>query len=143
LGALDVDFGTAARRDVFVQAMPKERNNPSDLTHASKFLDDYPEYEQGLTRILRLDATPVYAIRPSETYARNTAEKLRSVFQGFANGNNVQIASFPGYVHGRAKLISGLEVPVIYPDLRGVFGWKVKDLAAAVSGLHPVPLTPA
>jgi cyanobactin maturation PatA/PatG family protease len=44
----------------------------------------------------------------------------------------IQLASFPGYVHGRARLISGLEVPVLYPDSRGIFGWKVSDLAKSV-----------
>ena len=35
-------------------------------------------------------------------------------------------------MQGRARLISGLEVPVIYcRNSRGLYGWKVKDLAEA------------
>ena len=138
-GSLDVDFGTEARRDVFVQAMHQQmspRANPADPEQLAEFLDKSPEYEQGLTWIIRLDAAPVYAVRPVGTYAQSTAEKLRTLFRAFANTKKgeeeIQLASFPGYVHGRARLISGLEVPVIYPDSRGIFGWKVNDLAKSV-----------
>jgi cyanobactin maturation PatA/PatG family protease len=139
LGALDVDFGTEARRDVFVRdmgmLMKVEHPSPYDFDLIGRFLEANPEYEQGLTWILRLDATPVYAIRPFGTYAQTAATKLRMLFRAFTNHKKgeeeVQLASFPGYVQGRARLISGLEVPVIYPDSRGLYGWKVKDLAEA------------
>jgi cyanobactin maturation PatA/PatG family protease len=142
-GSLDVDFGTEARRDVFVQAMDQFKvggkgTSPADLAQLSDFLDANPEFEQGLTWVLRLDAAPVYAIRPGGTYAEKTAEKLRRIFKAFVNRTTgeaeIQLASFPGYVYGKTRLISGLEIPVLHPDSRGIYGWKVKDLAKEAGG---------
>ena len=87
LGALDVDFGTEARRDVFVRdmgmLMKVEHPSPYDFDLIGRFVEANPEYEQGLTWILPLDATPVYAIRPFGTYAQTAAtKKIADAFPG-------------------------------------------------------------
>ena len=130
LGTLDIDFGTEARRDAFLNAMP-EGTSPFIPAQLADFLDANPVFEQGLTWVLRLDASPIYAIQPLGTYARDTADKLREIYRVFASDNPVEIVAVPGFMKGSVRLMSGATVPVIYPDMRGLYAWDVPALAQA------------
>jgi cyanobactin maturation PatA/PatG family protease len=131
LGTLDVDFGTEARRDAFIQAMD-EGASPHNPEQLAAFLAVNPIYEQGLTWVLRLDASPIYAIKPVGTYARETAERLREIYRRQFD-QNIEIISVPGYMAGQARLLSGIAVPVIYPDARGLYAWDVPTLAQSLA----------
>ena len=137
LGTLDVDFGTEARRDAFLQAMP-DNASPNDPAQLAAFLAANPVYEQGLTWVLRLDSSPIYAIRPVGTYARETAQRLREIYAAQTDQQNIDIVSVPGFMAGQVRLLSGLVVPALYPDLRGIYAWDVATLTESLDAQRQI-----
>ncbi len=117
LGELGYDFGSEARRDSFTQAMPADME-------LLDYLEQNPFEAQALIWTLNLDTTPIYAIAPSGPYANVTYERLRS----FLRDENIERVSIPGYVAGSVKLLSGETVPIIIPEVRGIYGWSVTAL---------------
>ena len=117
LGELGTDFGTQARQDSFTQAMPTGMN-------LLDYLEQNPFEAQSLIWTLNLDATPIYAIMPMGAYANVTYERLQS----FLRDENIERVSIPGYLGGSIKLMSGQTVPVIVPEVRGMYGWSVAAL---------------
>jgi cyanobactin maturation PatA/PatG family protease len=138
LGQLDIDFGTEARRDAFLQHMNAWRNGskkeitdlPNDREILKQFLDERPEFDSGLTWVLKLDTTVIYALRPSGAYAQEISRRLREAFVSFAydDETRVDLTSIPGIAKGSARLLNGQLVPVLYPDLRGMYDWSVEHL---------------
>lgn len=131
LGNLGIDFGSEARHDSFVQAMPPGRNNPDDPQQLIEFLRAKPYFRQSLTWTVNLDATPIYAIVPVGPYADLTYELLFEAFVGTIDGK-VVMNSFPGVIAGAARLMSGQVVPVIQPAIRGMFSWNVPELISSL-----------
>ncbi|MEG3440140.1 PatA/PatG family cyanobactin maturation protease [Pannus brasiliensis CCIBt3594] len=121
LGELDTDFGTEARRDSFLQAMPQGMS-------LLDYLAQNPYEAQSLIWILKLDATPIYAIAPIGAYASLTFDRLRS----YLADANIERISVPGTIGGSIRLMSGQVVPVIIPEVRGMYSWSVPDLMEAV-----------
>ena len=117
IGQLGTDFGTEARRDSFTQAIPSN-------TTLLRYLNDYPYQAQSLIWTLNLDATPIYAIMPTGPYASFTYERLRS----YLGDENVERISVPGYIGGSVRLMSGQVVPVIVPEVRGMYSWNTRGL---------------
>ena len=138
LGELDYDFGTQARRDSIQQAMNLNRPPlPQELLYyfsgedveGNPFRNDpHPWDAQAITWTLSLDATPIYAIAPSGPFAGVVYDKLRQ----FLSDENVERVSIPGYIVGSTKLMSGEVVPVIIPEVRGMYSWSVNALLDAV-----------
>ncbi|MCC5604711.1 PatA/PatG family cyanobactin maturation protease [Nostoc favosum] len=124
LGELGYDFGTQARQDSFTQAKPRDMS-------LLDYLEQNPWEAQSLIWTLNLDATPIYAILPSGSYASVTYERLRA----FLRDENIERVSIPGYIAGSVKLLSGQTVPVIIPEVRGIYGWSV---AALIENLRQV-----
>ena len=121
IGQLGTDFGTEARRDSFTQAMPP---NMSLL----EYLNQNPYEAQSLIWTLSLDATPIYAIAPVGAYASLTFERLRT----YLGDENIERISIPGVISGSVRLISGQVVPVIIPEVRGMYSWSVPALVQSV-----------
>ncbi len=121
IGQLGTDFGTEARQDSFSQAMPPDMS-------LLDYLNDNPYESQSLIWTLNLDATPIYAIIPSGPYASVTYDRLRS----YLGDENVERISVPGYISGSVRLMSGQVVPVIIPEVRGIYSWSVSALVTAV-----------
>jgi len=121
IGQLGTDFGTEARRDSFTQAMPPDMS-------LLQYLNHNPYEAQSLIWTLNLDATPIYAIIPTGPYASVTYERLRS----YLGHENVERISVPGYIGGSVRLMSGQVVPVIIPEVRGIYSWSVSALVTAV-----------
>jgi cyanobactin maturation PatA/PatG family protease len=148
LGMLGYDFGTEARRDWFISAMGGANLNPTvprDLeaffqgnAGATPPLEGHPEAADAVIWTLSFDATPIYAIQPRGPYAAETHLRLRSILQDEypanppTKGQGVVRVAVPGYISGSVKLFSGQTVPVIHPDLRGMFDWTTQALVAAV-----------
>jgi cyanobactin maturation PatA/PatG family protease len=126
LGELGTDFGTQSRQDSFIQAMPQGMN-------LLDYLDQNPWEAQSLIWTLNLDTTPIYAIMPAGPYASVTYERLRS----FLRDENIERVSIPGYVAGNIKLLSGQPVPVIIPEVRGMYGWSVAALIENLRQAYP------
>jgi cyanobactin maturation PatA/PatG family protease len=135
LGRIGYDFGTEARRDSFVQAMPEVDNapgNPSVHAQLISYLSATanPYEAENLIWTLNLDVTPIYAIHPVGPYAANVYERLRQWLQA-QNAATDYLVSVPGVISGSARLASGQVVPVIVPAIRGMYSWTPDALIAA------------
>jgi len=117
LGQLGTDYGTEARQDSFAQA------KPSNMT-LLEYLNQNPYEAQRLIWTLNLDATPIYAIMPAGPYASFTYERLL----GYLGDHKIERISVPGYIGGNVRLMSGQVVPVIVPELRGMYSWNIEAL---------------
>jgi len=134
LGILGYDFGTEARRDAFVQSMEGTSPNPDDPEQLLAHLEANPEYAASLIWTLELEATPIYAIFPFGTYDDVVYKRLREFLKAQLDENVEQI-SVPGVIRGSAKLSNGQKVPVIIPELRGMYSWSTDVLLGKLSGV--------
>lgn len=126
LGELGYDFGTQARGDSFTQAMPAGMS-------LLDYIEQNPWEAQSLIWTLNLDTTPIYAILPAGPYASVTYERFRS----FLRDENIERVSIAGYLSGSMKLLSGQTVPVIIPEVRGMYSWSVTALIENLSQAYP------
>lgn len=131
LGALWFDFGTEARYDAIVQQMsdPVRANNPTELF---SFLRENPQFAAGITFILMQDQIPLYAIQPAGPFALATYEAIfDALTTSLDDAGREQRISLPGLISGSTRLMNGMTVPVVYPDLRGMYKWRSQDLIQA------------
>ena len=135
LGQLGIDFGTEARRDSIMQHMD-EPANPHDPNQLLTHLANTPSDAAAILWTLNLDATPIYAIHAHGAFASEIYQRLRE-FLGEQTRGEVERVSMPGYIAGKAQLISGQVVPVISPELRGMYSWNNKALVEAIYGSAP------
>ena len=125
LGELDFDFGTEARLDYFAQSISP--SNPTRAISKANFLNyltNNPWEAQSFNWVLKLDATPIYAIAPSGLFANLAYERLRLALED----KNVERVSIPGYLAGGVRLMSGQVVPMIIPEVRGMYSWNVLSI---------------
>ena len=135
LGQLGFDFGTEARRDSIMQHM-EQPANPNDPLQCMAHLEKNPWDAAAIIWTLSLDATPIYAIQAHGTFASGICERLCE-FLGDQTRGEVERVSIPGYIGGSARLSNGQMVPVIFPDLRGMYSWNNAALVDAVCGKPP------
>lgn len=133
LGQISYDFGTEARRDSFIQAGV---TNPDDPRQLLGYLVDHPSHATALTWTLIQETTPIYAIQPGGAFAAETYGKLRELLQAQIT-EGVERVSIPGLVVGKAQLASGQTLPILWPELRGVYSWSTPALIEAVLGKAP------
>ena len=132
LGALWFDFGTEARYDALVQQLgdPVRANNPAELF---AFLRQNPHFAAGLTFILMQEQIPLYAIQPAGPFALQIYSAMLDALESSldATHNKEQRVSIPGVIAGSTRLLNGMTVPVVFPDLRGMYKWQSHELIAA------------
>jgi cyanobactin maturation PatA/PatG family protease len=131
IGALWFDFGSEARYDAIVQAMndPVAANNPIQLI---SFLEEHLASASGITFVLLQDQIPIYAINPSGPFALEIYKAMLEAMRSSLDPTgDMQRVAVPGVVYGTTRLMNGMSVPVIYPDLRGMVKWRGAELAAA------------
>jgi cyanobactin maturation PatA/PatG family protease len=144
LGALWYDFVTEARRDAFVQKMgpSASADNPADLI---AFLRGRPAEAMGLAFVLRQEDTAIYAVQPAGPFAHETyVAMFDALTSSLDSGGLEQRVSIPGFISGSTRLWNGQTIPVICPDLRGMYKWRSSTLidavqAAAAPGVEPAP----
>jgi cyanobactin maturation PatA/PatG family protease len=99
-------------------------------------LERFPSDAAAIVWTLNLDATPIYAIQPAGPFAREAYDRLRQfLHEQLTEG--VERISVAGHIVGSVRLFSGQTVPVIQPDLRGMFSWTIRALVEAVGGRAP------
>lgn len=135
LGQLSYDFGTEARRDSITQHM-KHPANPHDPAQLLAYLKENPWEAAAILWTLNLDATPIYAIQAQGGFAGEIYQRLCEFLSDQAKGE-VERVSIPGYIGGRARLLTGQVVPIIWPVLRGTYSWNTKALVQAIYGTLP------
>jgi len=130
LGELDFDFGTEARLDYFAQSIfPSNPTRAIPKTDFLNYLSNNPWEAQSFNWILKLDATPIYAIVPSGPFASVAYERLRSALED----EQVERVSIPGVIVGSTRLMSGQIVPAIVPDIRGMYSWSTTALVGSLT----------
>lgn len=138
IGELDFDFGTEARLDYFAQNIfPSNPTRAIPKTDFLSYLSNNPWEAQSFNWILKLDATPIYAIVPSGPFASVAYERLRSAL----SDENVERVSIPGYIAGSVRLMSGQIVPAIVPDIRGIYSWSTTALIESLTNVLPTEVS--
>jgi serine/threonine protein kinase len=134
IGQLGYDLVSEARRDSIAQSMAgRNVQVPADLL---AHLETNPWEAEAFVWTLNIDATPIYAVRPAGPFAGVAFERLREFLASQLN-EGVERISVPGRISGRATLFSGQVVPVITPELRGMYSWSTDALITAVLGPPP------
>ncbi|MDX0523532.1 PatA/PatG family cyanobactin maturation protease [Sinorhizobium medicae] len=131
IGALWFDFGNEARYDAIVQQMgdPVQANNPPALLN---FLSANLPFASGITFILMQDQIPIYAIAPSGPFAADIYREMIDAMQSsMSPTGDLQRVAVPGFVHGSTRLMNGMVLPVLYPDIRGMVKWEAPQLVEA------------
>jgi len=154
LGVLGYDFGTEARRDTYKQLMPAVTidgvtvpANPYDARQMVDYLGDNLSEARSLIWTLNLELTPVYALEPVGSFARDIYANLHHMLDGQiqpeTNDGYIERVSIPGRLSDRTvRLFSGQIVPVVEVEQpRGLYGWNVNALResaiAAVKDRQP------
>jgi len=130
LGSLDVDFGSEARRDSFIQ---QGVANPDDPAQLLAHLNAHPESAEGVLWVLTQETTPIYALQPEGPFARETYARLRE-FLAQQQTEGVETISVPGHVAGGVRLLNGQVVPAVRPVLRGLYSWSTSTLVHSLLG---------
>jgi cyanobactin maturation PatA/PatG family protease len=132
IGSLWFDFGTEARYDAIVQRMgdPVAANNPVTLF---AFLKENIEYATGITFIIMQDQIPIYALQPAGPFALRAYQAILDALESCLKVTGVlQRVAIPGVVVGSTRLMNGMALPVVYPDLRGMVKWDLPQLVSSV-----------
>lgn len=128
LGRIGYDFMAETRRDSFLQQSGLDLQDPAKWL---AYLDTDPASATGVVWTLSVDATVVYAVAPFGAYAAVGYERLREFMLGQLEGT-VERVSVPGRTAGTVRLLSGQTVPVIFPEIRGMYSWCTSALLADV-----------
>lgn len=139
MGTVSYDFGTEARRDSFKQLMPDVQGNPPFpanpyiVSQMVDYLEENPYEAKSLIWTLNLELTPIYAIEPVGSFAEKVYEHLISALKEQSKPDDdpeyVSRVSIPGVLTGKSvRLFSGQVVPVIVPEVRGMYEWNVNQL---------------
>jgi hypothetical protein len=140
IGQLGYDFGTEARQDSIYGHTDGKAANPRDLL---SYFDEHPaeaHLAQAITWTLNFDQTPIYAIYPTGPFASEVYARLRGFLRDQISDDVSQQAervSIAGVVAGSVRLLNGKSVPVILPDLRGMYNWRTKLLIEKALGARP------
>lgn len=111
--------------------------NPYDARQMVDYLGDNLSEAKSLIWTLNLELTPIYAIEPVGSFARDVYEVFQEFLAGQVqaedNEEYIERVSIPGRITGRTvRLFSGQIVPVIEPESpRGMYGWKVNTLVGS------------
>lgn len=143
LGQIGYDFQSEARLDSIVQTMAgqagiatPERSLAYDPRRLLAYLEDNPWDAASIEWTLSVDSTPLYAIRPVGPFAADGYRLLRRFLKERLE-EGVERISVPGLAAGKVTLLSGQAVPVIIPELRGMYSWTTAGLVEAVVGKTP------
>ena len=133
LGQIGFDFGTEAKRDAFQQISGINIHDPIAVLD---YFEVDPASAANVIWTLSLDATVVYAIQPYGPFASNTFDRLKNLLKSQLL-DNMERVSVPGLISGSETLLNGQIVPLIFPDLRGMYGWSTNELIELIAGVCP------
>jgi cyanobactin maturation PatA/PatG family protease len=142
LGQIACDLISEARRDSILQHMRGPSANPWDPSQMLAYLKDSPWEAASITWTLTSDQTPLYAIAPTGPFAARGYELLRQFLEEQLR-NDIEMVSIAGRLGGRARLFNGQVVPVVIPELRGLYSWSTGALVKAAAGEPPPDSAPA
>src|SRR5262249_3302860 len=141
-GQIGYDLISEARRDSIAQHMGGPVTDAWDPSRMLGYLKDNPWEAASIILTLNADQTPLYAIAPTGPFAGRGYEFLREFLDEQLRGE-IELVSIAGRVDGRARLFNGQVVPVVIPELRGLYSWSTGALVKAAAGEPPPDAAPA
>ncbi len=136
LGQLSFDLVSEARHDSIAQHMGGPGENPWDAGRMLAYLKEHPWEAASFTWTLNADRTPLYAIAPAGPFSGLAYEWLQK-FLGEQLREEIELISIAGRLAGRTRLFHGRSVPVVVPELRGMYSWSTAELVRKVLGDPP------
>ncbi len=106
------------------------------------YLKNSPWEATSITWTLTVDHTPLYAIAPAGPFSGRAYEFLRDFLDEQHRGE-IDLVSIAGRLGGHARLFNGQVVPVVIPELRGLYSWSTGALVKAATGEPPPESAPA
>lgn len=128
IGEVGFDYGSQTRLDAFDQAMGEDQSayDPADLLD---YLGSHQSSAASVIWTLGWETIPTFAVASPGPYGSEGYEFLRNALNGQLAGTVLRV-SVPGNIKGKVRLLSGMEIPVIVPDLRGLNTWTVPKAEA-------------
>lgn len=142
LGQLGYDLMSEARCDSLAQKIAgmngglPQRGAAFDHESMLAYLGKNPWDAAAIEWTLSVDGTPVYAVRPQGPFAANAYECLRE-FLAEQEAGTIERVSIPGTISGKARLLNGQVVPMLVPEMRGMYSWTTGAMVSAVVGPAP------
>ena len=136
LGEIGYDLVSEARRDSIQQHMGDDKTTPTDPAQLLDYLAKNPWEAASILWTLSNDQTAIYVLTPGGPFATETYARLREFLAEQLKGK-VDRVSIPGRLMGQAQLSSGQILPVVVPELRGMFSWTTDALLTAIVGAPP------
>jgi PatG C-terminal/Subtilase family/PatG Domain len=113
---------------------------PPPLIHPPEDYRGFPAQLSEATELiwtLNIELTPVYAIRPAGNFSTEVYQRLVEFLAGQVrppeDEDYVSRVSIPGTLTGETvQLFSGQIVPVLVPNIRGMYAWNERQLVLQV-----------
>lgn len=132
LGSLSFDPGSETRRAGLVQNSDI-KSFANDAAVIATLKKD-PKLAASLTWTLLIDDVPIYAIRPGGAFAAEGYKALVDMFEQQGGDDSAERLSLPGVVSGNVMLSNGMIVPIVTPELQGMYNWNTKELVKSLIG---------
>ncbi|MGE6740926.1 PatA/PatG family cyanobactin maturation protease [Allorhizobium pseudoryzae] len=131
LGTLGYDLGSDTRRRSLLASLDERAlHDPAALLKELKKPANAPLAE-AITWTLSIDEVPIYVVRPSGAFAAETYKQLIGLLEDQLTDGAERI-SLPGVLNGHVGLPSGLILPVVVPEARGMYSWTTSELIKSV-----------
>ena len=131
LGQVGYDFPSRSRRDSLRQIL-RGGSSPEDPASMLVHLEENPHDAAALQWYLGVDGVPLYLLAPEGAFARDTYGLLRRfLHEQLTEG--VERVSIPGTITGQGRHRSGLTLPIIAPEQRGMYSWTTTALVASAA----------
>lgn len=131
LGTLGYDLGSDTRRRSLLASLDERAlHDPAALLKELKKPANAPLAES-IVWTLSIDEVPIYAVRPSGAFAAETYKQLIGLLDDQLTDGAERI-SLPGVLDGHVGLPSGLILPVVVPEARGMYSWTTSELIKSV-----------
>jgi hypothetical protein len=132
LGTIGYDFPSAGRKLSVQQRIPAG-TAPEDPAALLDHLDQSPSDAAALQWTFNIDNMPIYALQPDGPFAGEAYAILRQFLREQID-EGVERISLAGVITGSTRQRSGAQIPVINPEIRGMYSWTT---AALVESLRP------
>lgn len=131
LGTLSYDLGSDTRRRSLTTSLDeKSLYDPAALLKDLKKASN-AYLAESITWILSVDEVPMYAVRPGGAFAAEGYKQLLALLDDQLN-EGAERVSLPGVLDGHVMLASGLILPVVVPEFRGMYSWTTTELTKSL-----------
>jgi cyanobactin maturation PatA/PatG family protease len=136
LGSVSYDFASESR--YYSVAQSSGIQDPARIKDFLPYLKGNPHVAESVVWTIKMDDAAIYALHPSGAHAHFIYGRLIEFLQAQEDGK-IQRVSVPGVALGStARVRSGHALPILIPDIRGMYAWSTDALVTAVCGTQPM-----